>query len=76
MDNVNHPKHYKSNGLECIEVIESFKLGFNLGNSVKYILRAGKKGDRLEDLRKAVWYLEREIAAKSDLNDWGCPITP
>lgn len=62
-DIVNHPPHYKGNGIECIDVIEAFGLGFNLGNAVKYILRAGKKGDRIEDIRKAMWYLEREIKA-------------
>ncbi len=61
MDNVNHPAHYKGNGLESIQVIEAFDLGFHLGNAIKYILRAGKKGDCVEDLKKAVWYLQREI---------------
>jgi hypothetical protein len=61
-DMVNAPPHYKTeSGLEAIDVIEAFGLGFNLGNAAKYILRAGKKGDRLEDLRKARWYLDREI---------------
>lgn len=60
---INHPSHYQSiSGLEAIDVIEAFKLGFNLGNAVKYILRAGRKTNAgaLEDLKKAVWYLERE----------------
>jgi len=61
MDNVNHPAHYKGKGLESIEVIEAFDLGFHLGNAIKYILRAGKKDDRIQDLKKAIWYLEREI---------------
>lgn len=61
VDLVNHPPHYKSGGLECIDVIEAFGLGFHLGNAVKYILRAGKKGDRTEDLKKAAWYLSREM---------------
>lgn len=61
-DIINQPPHYKSaSGLECIDVIEAFGLGFHLGNTIKYILRAGKKGDRKEDLMKAKWYLEREI---------------
>lgn len=59
-EQVNHPSHYQGNGLEVIDVIESFELGFNLGNAIKYILRAGKKGDRSEDLRKAIWYISRE----------------
>jgi hypothetical protein len=63
MDAVNHPAHYRSDsGHEAIEVIEAWSLGFNLGNTVKYISRAGAKGDKLTDLRKAAWYLAREIA--------------
>lgn len=60
-DPVNRPSHYIGKGIECIEVIEAFALGFCLGNAIKYILRAGKKGDRIEDLKKAIWYLQREI---------------
>lgn len=60
---VNHPSHYQtSSGMEVIDVIEAFNLGFCLGNVVKYILRAGHKDDILQDLKKAKWYLEREIA--------------
>lgn len=62
MDTVNHPSHYKGKGLECIQVIEAFELGFCLGNAIKYILRAGKKGRKDEDLKKAIWYLNRELA--------------
>jgi hypothetical protein len=62
---VNHPDHYRGNGIEVIDVIEGFGLGFNLGNAVKYILRAGKKEDECQDLRKALWYIERELARKS-----------
>lgn len=58
---VNHPKHYQGNGLEAIEVIEAFNLNFNLGNAVKYILRCGKKDNDLQELNKAIWYLEREL---------------
>lgn len=58
---VNHPSHYQGNGIEVIDVIEAFGLGFCLGNVVKYVLRAGKKDERLQELRKAKWYLEREI---------------
>lgn len=61
-DSVNRPQ---GNDIEAIDVIEAFNLGFCLGNTVKYVLRAGKKGERLEDLRKAAWYLEREIARES-----------
>jgi hypothetical protein len=60
---VNHPAHYQAGGLEAIDVIEAFGLGFRLGNTVKYILRAGRKGAAIEDLKKARWYLDREIDA-------------
>lgn len=62
-DPINHPKHYggENNPYEAIKVIEAWELGFNLGNAVKYISRAGKKGSRKEDLEKAAWYLNREI---------------
>lgn len=63
-DAINHPKHYTSHpsGVECITVTEH--MGFNLGNAVKYVWRADLKDDAIEDLRKAVWYLEREIARR------------
>lgn len=70
-DPVNHPTHYAegwSNGAEVIDITEN--LNFNRGNAVKYVARAGKKGDsELEDLKKAQWYLAREIARleRSDL---------
>lgn len=63
-DAVNHPQHYggANNPYEAIKVIEAWDLGFCLGNTVKYISRAGRKtNNRLEDLRKAAWYLNREI---------------
>lgn len=62
-DAVNHPQHYggEDNPYEAIKVIEAWGLSFCLGNVVKYISRAGKKGNRLEDLKKAAWYLNREI---------------
>ena len=60
-DNVNHPKHYNSHpsGVECIEITEH--MNFCLGNAVKYIWRASLKGNEVEDLRKARWYISREI---------------
>ncbi|WP_424216375.1 DUF3310 domain-containing protein (plasmid) [Streptomyces sp. BI20] len=61
-DAVNHPAHYAvgwSNGAEVIDLTEH--LVFNRGNAVKYLCRAGKKADELEDLRKALWYVNREI---------------
>lgn len=62
---VNHPEHYggKENPHEVIKVIRAWELGFSLGNAVKYIARAGKKdpSKRIEDLHKAMWYLQEEI---------------
>ena len=60
-DTVNNPKHYTSHpsGVECIEITEH--MSFNLGNAVKYIWRASLKGKEIEDLRKARWYIDREI---------------
>ena len=60
---VDHPRHYggKNNVYEAIKVIEAWDLGFNLGNSIKYISRAEKKNNKLEDLEKASWYINREI---------------
>lgn len=63
-ETINHPPHYRSGGIEVIDVIDAFDLGFRLGNAVKYILRAGRKGSALEDLKKARWYLEREISKR------------
>lgn len=62
-ESVNHPSHYQGDGIEVIDVIEAFGLGFHLGNAIKYILRAGRKdADRVnEDLQKAIWYIKREI---------------
>lgn len=60
IDMVNHPPHYQ-HGIEPIEFIESHNLNFNLGSAVKYIARAPYKGKELEDLKKAKWFIEREI---------------
>lgn len=60
-DMVNHPAHYKTGGVETIDFIEAKSLNYHLGNVVKYVTRADHKGDRLENLRKARWYLDREI---------------
>jgi hypothetical protein len=60
-DNVNHPPHYKVGGIETIDFIEAKSLSYNLGNVVKYITRADHKGNTLEDLKKAQWYLNREV---------------
>lgn len=62
---VNHPVHYggEDNMYEAIKVIEAWELDFHLGNTIKYISRAGKKGSdkELQDLKKALWYLQRKI---------------
>ena len=67
-DAVNHPSHYTSSpakcancgaGIECIQITEH--MGFNLGNAIKYVWRADLKNDAIEDLRKAAWYINREI---------------
>ena len=60
-DQVDHPKHYCAGAIEVIDVIEDWNLGFCLGNTVKYIARAPHKGTELQDLRKAAWYLQRQI---------------
>jgi hypothetical protein len=62
-DAVNHPSHYTDGGIETIDFIEAKKLPYHLGNAVKYISRAGKKDQNkiVEDLQKAVWYIERYI---------------
>lgn len=62
MSSVNHPKHYNAHpsGVECIDIVEHFD--FNVGNAMKYLWRAGHKNpDPLEDLKKAQWYVTREI---------------
>lgn len=63
-DAVDHPQHYTSHpsGIECIEITRH--MGFNLGNAMKYIWRADLKGDAIEDLRKAAWYIADEIAKR------------
>ena len=61
-DSVNHPKHYTEHpsGVECIEITEH--MNFCVGNAIKYLWRAGLKGEQVEDLRKARWYIDREIS--------------
>lgn len=58
---VNHPPHYTQHpsGVECITITEHYN--FNIGNAIKYLWRAGLKGSQLEDLKKADWYVRREI---------------
>lgn len=61
MSDLINPQHYQDGGIQTIDFIEAKGLNFHLGNVVKYISRAGKKGNKLEDLLKAQWYLNREI---------------
>ena len=56
---VNHPDHYNWFGIECIDVVEHFN--FNIGNAIKYLWRADKKENYINDLNKAIWYIQREI---------------
>lgn len=58
---INHPQHYNMGKFEAIDVIEDWQLNFNLGNTVKYISRAGHKDNIIQDLKKSLWYLQREI---------------
>lgn len=60
-DAVNHPSHYTYGTIETIDYIEDKGFTYNLGNAIKYISRAGHKLDAIEDLKKAVWYVNREI---------------
>ncbi len=61
MSVIDRPKHYTNHpsGVECIQITEH--MNFNLGNAIKYIWRAGLKNSALEDLKKAAWYIDREI---------------
>ena len=61
IDNVNNPKHYNVGDIEAIDFIDSWGLNFNLGNVIKYVTRCNYKGNKIEDLQKAIFYIEREI---------------
>lgn len=63
-DAIHSPTHYTHGGIETIDYIEAKGLNYHLGNAVKYISRAGHKQDALEDLKKARWYIDREIARR------------
>ena len=63
-EEVDHPQHYNQ-GIEAIDYIESHNLNFSLGNAIKYITRCEHKEDKLNDLEKAIWYIEREIERES-----------
>ena len=68
-EKVDHPSHYNAGRIEVIDFIEDQNLNFHLGNAVKYISRAGKKDPKKfrEDLEKAIWYLNRELAKNSEV---------
>jgi hypothetical protein len=65
MDMVNHPSHYTAGGIETIDFIEAKQLNYHLGQVIKYVTRAEYKNNFLEDLKKAQWYLNREIENRS-----------
>lgn len=61
-DSINSPKHYvEGRTIEPIDVIEDWKLSFHLGNALKYLSRAGRKGSEVEDINKAIWYMRRHV---------------
>ena len=60
-ERVNHPNHYNQGKIEVIDFIEDWKLNFSAGNVIKYVVRAPYKEEKLEDLKKAMWYLQRLI---------------
>lgn len=80
-DNINHPKHYKQNGIECIDVIvaaigQSGAADFCMGNAIKYLLQHNHKESNIEDVKKAIWYLNKwleymEVDEKPV--EMGCP---
>jgi len=61
-DMVNSPAHYQGSSFEVIDIINDYKLNFELGNAIKYILRADKKGNKKQDIEKAIWYLNHELS--------------
>ena len=71
-DNVNNPSHYNKGKIEVIDFIDDQQFGYNDGNAVKYICRHKHKGNPVEDLKKAIWYLEREIKKLSKKEENQC----
>lgn len=69
-EKINHPDHYQAVGYEAIDIIEAYGLNFALGSSLKYILRAGRKPNEpaIDDLSKAIWYLQRELLRRKNEN--------
>jgi hypothetical protein len=68
-DMVNHPDHYKVGGIETIDFIEAKGFNYNMGNAVKYISRAEHKGNKRQDLEKAIWYINRELGNLNENNN-------
>ena len=68
-ETINHPSHYNCGNIEAIDFIEDQNLNFSRGSAIKYIVRAGHKDDELEDLKKARWYIEREIERLEKVKD-------
>jgi hypothetical protein len=68
-DPINHPKHYTSHpsGVECIEITQHMM--FNTGNAIKYIWRADLKGNAIEDIEKAIWYLNQEVGRRKEMDE-------
>jgi hypothetical protein len=62
LDMVDHPQHYQGKTFEVIDIINDYGLNFELGNAIKYVLRADKKGNKKQDLEKAIWYLNHELS--------------
>lgn len=75
-EKVNHPKHYNDHpsGIECIQVVEH--MGFNIGNAMKYLWRADLKGAAIEDLKKAAWYVQREIEKRGGVPQQDTDMVP
>ena len=80
-EQVDHPSHYNQGRIEVIDFIDDQDLNFSLGNAVKYICRSGHKGSKLQDLKKAIWYLEHEVKSiegkkkslkQQLIEDWSC----
>ena len=68
-EQVNHPQHYNAGKIEAIDVIEDWKLNFNLGNVIKYVCRSEYKDSTIQDLEKAYWYLGRELKRRKKLEE-------
>jgi hypothetical protein len=58
---VHSPDHYQGKKFEVIDIINDYSLNFEMGNAIKYILRADKKGNKKQDIQKAIWYLNHEL---------------